>query len=752
MKKLSVALLALVLSATAFGAEEMPKPGKADTFELDRWMRRNKYPLTVKFIEHEGKGGKNIPVTFGLACGEGDFKPGQLSPALHADPSPAQVDVLSTWPDGSIKHALVSLVIGSLQARDTFPFCCVKGAPLKPETFELAVPLDDFVVRTEFEDKDGNKTETSISSDVMKKMAAVLQGNAKPGRLAPRLAGPVCYEFEVQALATTDGKPDPDIDVFYRLRFYSGWKGVRVAYVVENTRMPKAPYPKQFSVRDRDFTRLRFFAGPKGKEKAVCERGPLTQWYGTRYRVLRWVGNRPPLVHAKQSLAYLIYAQFFPKIDFDTPVKAAVPRYWKKCVRPIQFPDGLPMDSGPVYRHMPGTGGRPDIGPYAVWHRLALASDSPDHHYVARTADGNGLACFPIHRRSGNDRAPGAPHTDKIHPRYWYGMQGRRSAGLNYVRAKTRCPYKPDTAHTPSTAFYSYLTTGDRFFEEEMAFWAMYPVGRWPWPGISGGVGRASAWQLRNLTDAAFVLPDDHPRKKYLVAFVDRTVKRYAQTTKNFKWRGKRQVSGRKHWVCAGQGSFWQYPWYVWALDNAARKGWPDAAVARDQAADILFRMYEGQEAFKAPNGKTYRFKPDHAMAYSVAVCLFTVEYLDGGGEKETYAGSITDNTGAMYYYTMVNCQYMHYFAKKEDKAAWVKANVPKKVMRPEDWLLDPAFEKKFMIRPGGWHDYGNEPCAAAMARYDNPRAQKMYDFVRPWIDRRRGSGPRRIRGIEFVK
>ena len=100
----------------------------------------------------------------------------------------------------------------------------------------------------------------------------------------------------------------------------------------------------------------------------------------------------------------------------------------------------------------------------------------------------------------------------------------------------------------------------------------------------------------------------------------------------------------------------------------------------------------------------------------------------------------------------MVNCRYMHYFSKREDKAAWVKANVPKKVMKPADWKLDPAFEKKFTSRPGGWHGYGNEPCAAALARYDNPRAQKMYNFVRPWIDKRRGNNPKRTRGIEFVK
>ena len=44
------------------------------------------------------------------------------------------------------------------------------------------------------------------------------------------------------------------------------------------------------------------------------------------------------------------------------------------------------------------------------------------------------------------------------------------------------------------------------------------------------------------------------------------------------------------------------------------------------------------------------------------------------------------------------------------------------------------------------------EACSAALARYANPRAQKMYDYVRAWIGKRRAKDAKRLRGIEYVK
>jgi hypothetical protein len=276
----------------------------------------------------------------------------------------------------------------------------------------------------------------------------------------------------------------------------------------------------------------------------------------------------------------------------------------------------------------------------------------------------------------------------------------------------------------------------------------MYPSYVWPFKGVLPGTTRAEAWQLRNVTDAAFLLPDDHPRKQYLTEYVARNLDVFADAlAKNghlFTAR-QRKSSGRKFFVCSNQASTWQYTWLVWSLDNTARKGWSTAAAIRDGAGDLLLRLYEGKEEFKAPNGRTYRYDPAYAMAYQIAIDLLQVEFLDNGQERDTFIRDITDNTGEMYYYTMVNDCHKYWFGDKADYEAW-KRKLPKKVMRPEDWPLDEELARS--QRSQLPHEYGNAECSAALARYENPKAWHMYEFVRRTMEGK----PDRIRGIEYVR
>ena len=109
MRRLSVPIALLSLAASAF-AGGPPAPTATDSFARDAWMCRKAHPLTVKLIEYGKTGGQNVPVTMAIGCGENDYAVGRLCPAIDGKPIPAQVDVLATWPDGSIKHAMVSLI------------------------------------------------------------------------------------------------------------------------------------------------------------------------------------------------------------------------------------------------------------------------------------------------------------------------------------------------------------------------------------------------------------------------------------------------------------------------------------------------------------------------------------------------------------------------------------------------------------------------------------------------------------------
>jgi len=84
-------------------------------------------------------------------------------------------------------------------------------------------------------------------------------------------------------------------------------------------------------------------------------------------------------------------------------------------------------------------------------------------------------------------------------------------------------------AHQPSVVFIPYLLTGDRYYADELKFWAEYCIISWG-GNREGSRGlldlkssiqtRALAWTIRDLTDAAGYLPDNDPHKAHFTAIL----------------------------------------------------------------------------------------------------------------------------------------------------------------------------------------------------------------------------------------
>src|SRR6185436_9427815 len=122
-------------------------------------------------------------------------------------------------------------------------------------------------------------------------------------------------------------------------------------------------------------------------------------------------------------------------------------------------------------------------------------------------------------------------------PRIWYDSRAQGDL-LDYVKGSPmpireygnttpgpgQSPLVPDNAQQPSIAYVPYLLTGDRYYAEEMAFWANYGILRTDnADGIRGSQGILAAngaagygWALRNLADAAAYYPDASPVRAYL--------------------------------------------------------------------------------------------------------------------------------------------------------------------------------------------------------------------------------------------
>src|SRR5262249_14892200 len=197
------------------------------------------------------------------------------------------------------------------------------------------------------------------------------------------------------------------------------------------------------------------------------------------------------------------------------------------------------LQSGALGQDMSLHGGRGDLAPYPDWTARYLVHKNPAQlSFVLANGDLSGS--WPIHaRESGAVPGVGSERLISLDQRPTVWFDGRaQGGGWDYIKGlplpikeytgaapvNGQSPLVPDNAHQPSLAFVPYLLTGDRYYAEEMAFWANYAMLRtYPGDGVRGATGivennevRGFGWALRNIADAAAYYPDASPVKAYL--------------------------------------------------------------------------------------------------------------------------------------------------------------------------------------------------------------------------------------------
>ncbi len=568
-----------------------------------------------------------VPVTFSRVGAAGDFTEG-ITPVVDGRALPAQVDVLAHNDDGSVRHALVSFVLPSAAAAGPIRVAYANAVPPEPEPFEWSLEGLQGELVLELTDADGRTWSSSVAIDG----AGVL------------VDGPVMKELEVRDVPSSDGAGHPTLDVIWRLRLFSGERSMRVAAIVETTRLeterPRARL---------QFERLKL----RHADRVLIDWGPFEQLDRTRFRLLAWTDGPLERIHRRPNVAYLERGKFIP--PYRPPGRIDVAAAERAYRVP---PDGLlPLMPGIVHEHMGGTGDRPDIGPYPGWALSYLYSGSPRLYRVLLHADGNGAGAFPMHLRRELD-TPGVRYDSDRR-----ALERREQLRLPH-RQETASKVAPDRAHAPSLGYFGYILTGDRFFAEELSFWASYQLAVWPWKGIDVGMQeRAQAWALRHVVDAAFLLPDDHPLKPYFAREVNRYAEKVAHVAENsgreVHWlRDIGRQSGRAHWVNCRRTSPWQYAWVIWSLGNAVDKGFASAELPRAWTAEYLVGLYTSSDEFLAPDGETYRFDPRDAMQYSLATSLREYSIYQKKGQTQTRLGDELRELGSyseVWYWTKVN-------------------------------------------------------------------------------------------------
>ena len=260
---------------------------------------------------------------------------------------------------------------------------------------------------------------------------------------------------------------------------------------------------------------------------------------------------------------------------------------------------------------MEAPGGRPDIAPYPDWTARFLVHQAADQRaFMLANADLAGS--FSAHYREPEDgpyRGLGADRLISIQERPSFWADPRGHAGQRPVTV-SESALLPNDAHAPSLDYVPYLVTGDRYYADELKFWANFHLlNNWGSASDSRGAdglivgnaqARALAWSLRDITDAAAYLPDADPAKAYFARAVQSNLAwldRHAQDNAGplgIAWFGPQ---GRGHAIKDPAGAhWWVQPWQqnflAWAVDHANRQGFAGGTTYRDQVARFQLALF----------------------------------------------------------------------------------------------------------------------------------------------------------------
>ncbi|WP_200945360.1 hypothetical protein [Rhodanobacter sp. Root627] len=185
----------------------------------------------------------SVPVSFGQVFKAGDVPDGAtLTANLDGHPITVQVDEKATHADGSLRHAVLTVLVPSLPGSAAQPLALTtQTGPVNPAS---AVTLSQ-LLSTNY---DTNIALTVNGKPYTASARKLLQSASSAKTCAPWgtqcnlwLSGPLVSEWVVNGLVTAaDGTPHPDLRVYFAVRAYAGATpgtvgDIRTDIIVENT-------------------------------------------------------------------------------------------------------------------------------------------------------------------------------------------------------------------------------------------------------------------------------------------------------------------------------------------------------------------------------------------------------------------------------------------------------------------------------------------------------------------------------------
>jgi hypothetical protein len=541
--------------------------------------------------------------TFGLALPQGAVKS-----AVQIGALPTQTDVKVRWPDGSIRFAVVSANIATGGSYAIHPAAAAAGAAAP-----AAPPVS---------------------------VTVTIRGRAYVATLpAPRndfwLSGALVSESRA-IVAPGD---HPFLRVVFDVRSYVGG-GHRVDVTIENC----------LDVASAD--QVTYDVSIASGAQSLFRQENVTHKYLARWRkvfALAALSESAVTPNTAPFVAAHALPAFLPTVTAQTrPLTGG-------GVSGTGF--GI-LGFGDLTLPMNAHSGRPELAPYPDWTaRFLVHKTAPTRAYVIR--HGELAGSWGIHVRKSDGSMPSLDARGSAY--YWLDPRWKDnvSAGFTGPLGHLENRAEPgDIAHQPSLAFVPYLITGDRFFADEMAYWANFCLigsfasddNRKGAQGLLiGNEVRGIGWGLRNLGDASAYLPDASPMKVYFAAkvwnnltYLDNYAGAFQSGPLQTLFPGRRPEDGMAQYQPYMWISLWEQSYVAWAVDRVMQHGQVAPSYNfKNAGAAIRNRIARLQlSLFTSP-----QWANDHARRapYLLAAATWTAD------RKLTYFQKLSDMAAATF-------------------------------------------------------------------------------------------------------
>lgn len=413
----------------------------------------NPNPVTTVNVTSAAASGTH-PVSFGIAFAEGDV-PGSIT----TDLANYQVHAMRTWPDGSLRHAVVA-------GLDSFTQNVAKTVTISRGTPPTGTNLT------------ASDIQTAAPS------ASVQCGGLGTVNLSSLLASPVRTLYSGPQMVEVyyrGGIGAGEIQVLYYVRLYRGGR-MRVQIAVENDCYLDNGSGALNSGTDRSYVPTVIVGGT-----TVFDNGgvSLSHPRNTRWFAEGWIAGDPQMIPLLNA-AHLRATKMVP--NHDTPPTDAVLNSFASAHTPMGLGDFRP--------DMSGTGYHESIGLLPGWCAAYIGS-ADARAYRAVIANALNFNTFPIAWRKKSDYTISTPSGFPTWTLLGPGGGGTGTPGtgrgVNYW----------EIAHHPEPSYLAFLITGDWWHYETMCMNAQMS---WLTYNSNRGSGTSRLFYIQQVREMAWSL------------------------------------------------------------------------------------------------------------------------------------------------------------------------------------------------------------------------------------------------------